>query len=219
MPLTVILYSLIWWVLTCLRELIMGIRWWVGYPAVSKIKVVATVWDTLKKIIFCLNNCKRKVKRKRAIMDGQQSGVYKNEKNDYRRQMIKQESDRSLGPMPWVETVLYLSSWTCSKGLGSAVHFWKLTTPTGSLRILSLRSPYSNSLPVLVELCFSNFETWTQGVTPWSFTTVFIFKSNVFYNKVQEQVFSNVSYNWQISWRSWRGCLGRFRKGALTCWW
>lgn len=47
MPFTVIPYGLIWWDWNCSEAYIMNIYWWMEYPAIGKIKVVATVGDNL----------------------------------------------------------------------------------------------------------------------------------------------------------------------------
>lgn len=176
---------------------------------------MATVRVNLRVNVFWPNNYyEEEGKENRCCCGWKRSGIYRKweEWLEGGRWKTKQE-------LPWVETVLYLRSSACSKSLGSAVYSenWLLLEDIWQF---SMWGPYvgvvlwnSASLAVKHEP-----RRWLLGVS--LLDLLLTVPGNVPSNKVKGQFFSHVSFNWQLSSRSWIGCLGRCcKKGALTCGW
>lgn len=138
----IILYSFIWWGYNCPEVFIIGVWWWMTYPAVDKL-AMTTVWNNLRKALeismFWPNHYKKEERENGSFLVDNSKRYYK-----MRRRMIisKQRKTkagiRGLSLMSWVEAVHYLRSFACFKDLRSSVCFQRSDASRGSLRILNL---------------------------------------------------------------------------------
>lgn len=106
---------------------------------------MATVWDNLRLALEYVSSdltviIKRKEKRKGAIMGRWQSGIYGKENNYKQTWKTKQDFDTGVDLTSWAEAMHYLRSPIYSRGLCSAIYFWRAAASTPSWRIPSLRS-------------------------------------------------------------------------------